>query len=150
MASTLSTPTATGGLPKLKHEYTLLKKRYEYLNRLVQRQLKLQPHRTSIHLTEQRILKQHLKRLENYIRRINNYDALSFTVPSEVGKHVSYEMNGATHDVVLVDPADADPFAGRISIQSPIGQALSHCHIGQTVNVITPRGEKHLHILKAA
>ncbi len=48
----------------------------------------------------------------------------------------------------LVGPNEADPFAGKISNESPIGIALMDKKTGDTVTITTPRGEKHLKILE--
>jgi len=48
----------------------------------------------------------------------------------------------------IVGPNEADPFAGKISNESPIGIALTGKVVGDTVNISTPKGEKHLKILE--
>jgi transcription elongation factor GreA len=40
----------------------------------------------------------------------------------------------------LVGPAEADPAAGRISIESPLGRALLGAKVGQSVKVNAPNG----------
>jgi transcription elongation factor GreA len=76
------------------------------------------------------------------------------------------EENGDKHDVVdigatitvqeedyppevyyLVGTAEADPTSGRISNESPIGQALMGKKAGESVTIETPSGELHLHIV---
>ncbi len=47
-------------------------------------------------------------------------------------KKVSYEIVGAT---------EADPLNGKVSIESPLGQALLDHHIDETVTIQTPAGE---------
>ena len=41
----------------------------------------------------------------------------------------------------IVGSAEADPAAGRISNASPVGRALVGRGVGETVTVITPRGD---------
>lgn len=48
----------------------------------------------------------------------------------------------------IVGPNEADPFAGKISNESPIGTALTGKSVGDTVSIATPRGEKRLKILE--
>ena len=49
------------------------------------------------------------------------------------GKPVTYK---------LTDSADADPAAGKVSIDSPVGKAVIGTTIGQEVAVQTPKGER--------
>lgn len=46
-----------------------------------------------------------------------------------------------------VDPREADPLRARISIASPVGQAVLDRKIGDTVEVLTPGGRRTLEIL---
>ncbi len=48
------------------------------------------------------------------------------------GKHVTY---------TVVGPVEADPLAGKISNESPIGEALFGKKIGDTVVITTPKGQ---------
>jgi transcription elongation factor GreA len=41
----------------------------------------------------------------------------------------------------IVGSVEADPLEGKISDQSPIGQALMGKKVGETVNILTPSGE---------
>jgi transcription elongation factor GreA len=50
------------------------------------------------------------------------------------GKNVTYK---------LTDSAETDPLAGKISISSPIGQAILGATKGQKVAVRAPRGDRH-------
>jgi transcription elongation factor GreA len=43
--------------------------------------------------------------------------------------------------MTIVGSAEADPAAGRISNASPVGRALLGHVVGDTIVVITPRGE---------
>jgi transcription elongation factor GreA len=42
----------------------------------------------------------------------------------------------------IVGSAEADPSAGRLSNESPVGRALMGRKKGETVEVVTPRGSK--------
>jgi Transcription elongation factor, GreA/GreB, C-term len=44
---------------------------------------------------------------------------------------------------------DSDPAAGRVSVESPIGEAMIGRAIGETVTVSTPKGERSYRILDA-
>jgi transcription elongation factor GreA len=52
------------------------------------------------------------------------------------------EEKGATHTWTLVGSTEADLAAGRLSAESPIGQALMDAEPGKPVEVQTPRGGK--------
>jgi transcription elongation factor GreA len=52
------------------------------------------------------------------------------------------EEKGATHTWTLVGSTEADLAAGRLSAESPIGQALLDAEPGKPVEVQTPRGSK--------
>ena len=76
------------------------------------------------------------------------------------------ENNGDHHDVVdigatitvqegdfppevyyMVGTAEADPLNGRLSIESPIGEALMGKKVGASVKIDTPSGELRLRLL---
>ena len=50
----------------------------------------------------------------------------------------------------IVDPISADPTNDKISISSPVGQALLGKKVGDTVEVNTPGGKSRLEILSLA
>jgi transcription elongation factor GreA len=56
------------------------------------------------------------------------------------------ERGGQTQTVRLVASHDANPSAGALSIESPIGAALNGCGVGQLVEVNTPKGVRRLRI----
>lgn len=49
---------------------------------------------------------------------------------------------------VLVSPVEADIASGKISIKSPVGQALSGKQVGEIVKAKVPAGELELEILE--
>lgn len=56
------------------------------------------------------------------------------------------ERSGQAERFRLVASHEADPSAGTLSIESPIGAALDGCGVGQVVQVKTPRGVRRLQI----
>jgi transcription elongation factor GreA len=58
------------------------------------------------------------------------------------------EASGQVHTWTLVGPTEADLKAGRLSAESPVGQALRDSAVGSSVAVETPRGEKSYVIQK--
>lgn len=57
---------------------------------------------------------------------------VTVVLKSDKGKTVSYAIVGSV---------EADPLEGKISDESPIGQALLGKKVGETVTIKTPRGE---------
>ncbi|HSP70860.1 MAG TPA: transcription elongation factor GreA [Gaiellaceae bacterium] len=50
---------------------------------------------------------------------------------------------------LLVSPVEANPAEGRLSIESPVGRTIVGHRAGDTVEVATPRGRRHLRIVAA-
>jgi len=69
-------------------------------------------------------------------------DAFSFGRTAEVVD----EDTGAVNTWTLVGRAEADLTQGKLSLQSPVGQALFERSVGETVEVATPRGSRRLRI----
>jgi transcription elongation factor GreA len=66
-----------------------------------------------------------------------------------VGVHVTVKEDNYDADTYyMVGAKEADPRAGKISHESPIGRALMDHHVGDTVEVETPGGNIKLKILK--
>jgi transcription elongation factor GreA len=67
----------------------------------------------------------------------------------EVGNNVTIqEDNDPAETYFIVGPQEADPAKGRISYNSPIGQALLGHRVGDVVTAIIPAGTLKLKILK--
>ncbi|MGA2820322.1 MAG: transcription elongation factor GreA [Anaerolineales bacterium] len=67
----------------------------------------------------------------------------------ELGCRVTVaEMDAGPETFVLVGSKEADPRAGRISHESPIGSALLGHRVGELVQVQTPAGILQLKILR--
>ena len=58
-----------------------------------------------------------------------------------VGSTVRLDVQGKERTYTIVGSNEADPLAGRISNESPIGQALLGAAPGESVKVQTPGGE---------
>lgn len=61
---------------------------------------------------------------------------------------VKNEENGREIVYNIVGPTETDPFARRISDQSPIGMALMNSIVGDTVTASTPKGAVKLTVLE--
>jgi transcription elongation factor greA len=58
-----------------------------------------------------------------------------------LGSTVELEANGKMVTYTVVGPVEADPLEGKVSNESPIGQALMGKAVGDTVTISTPKGE---------
>lgn len=66
-----------------------------------------------------------------------------------IGSHVTIQEKGFPEETYhLVGATEADPTNGKISHESPIGQALIDRKVGETVEAETPGGVIELKILK--
>ena len=65
-----------------------------------------------------------------------------------VGSTVELKSGGKTFSYTLVGPVEADPIAGKISNESPIGIALMGRKIGESAVITTPKGEVAYEIIK--
>lgn len=59
----------------------------------------------------------------------------------QVGSEVKAKANGKSLTLSIVGSNEADPLTGRISNESPLGQALLGQAVGANVTVATPKGE---------
>jgi len=56
----------------------------------------------------------------------------------QLGSKVSLKANGSTKEFQVVGTVEADPMHGKISDESPIGQALMGKKVGENVEIHTP------------
>jgi transcription elongation factor GreA len=61
-----------------------------------------------------------------------------------------HDSTATQKEVTLVDPLEADPSEGFVSIESPLGSALLGCNVEDTVLITTPRGINRLTIVRLA
>jgi transcription elongation factor GreA len=64
-----------------------------------------------------------------------------------VGSTVSFRQQGRSSCFTLVEPQDASPHDGRISVLAPVAQALIGRRAGERLSVHTPRGENTIEVL---
>lgn len=65
-----------------------------------------------------------------------------------IGSTVKIRVNGKEKTFEIVGSNEADPMSGKISNESPIGQALLGAHAGDEVNVKTPTGTTVYEVLE--
>lgn len=58
-----------------------------------------------------------------------------------LGSVVELKKGDKTVTYTVVGPVEADPLQGKISNESPIGEALMGKKVGETVVITTPKGE---------
>jgi transcription elongation factor GreA len=102
---------------------------------------------------EQAFVEGRISTLENMIRNakiIQEDDLNSDTV--QLGKKVTFvELpDGDEETYTIVGSAEADPFEGKISNDSPIAKSLLGHKIGAKVTVQTPGGEMSVKIVKVS
>lgn len=79
-----------------------------------------------------------------------NAEIIATTRSSSVklGSKVELKTGTKTVSYHVVGPVEADPLAGKISNESPIGLALMGKKIGETATISTPKGEIKYKVVK--
>ncbi len=92
---------------------------------------------------EQGLLEARVRYLEDALRRAEVIKNDGRTDRVRVGSKVTVVEAGTDDEEVymIVGAQEADPANGRISNESPIGQALLGARVGQTVSAASPVGE---------
>jgi len=99
---------------------------------------------------EQAFIEGRIQKLENMLQNaelinIDDYDEDEVTL----GRTVQFKElpDGYEEEYTIVGAAEADPFAGKISNESPIAKALIGRTTGDKVTIETPGGEMNVEIL---
>lgn len=98
---------------------------------------------------EQAFVEGRITTLENMIRFAQIIDNEGVAADEvSLGKTVTFiELpDGEEEEYTIVGSAEADPFAGKISNDSPIAQALLGARLGDEVSIDTPAGEMKVKI----
>lgn len=67
-----------------------------------------------------------------------------------MGSKITVEANGSKKEFTIVSFNEADPLAGKVSNESPMGHAFLDKKVGDKVSVQTPKGEINYKIIKIA
>ncbi len=136
----------TQGLEKLREELALLKtqKRPDAIKRIeeakamgdLSENAEYDDAKEAQDMIEQRIFQ-----LEEMLKSYQLIDDVTDSKKVRVGSTVVVEVNGKEKTYVIVGSNEADPVTGKISNESPLGQALLSLTPGKTVSVKTPAGE---------
>lgn len=89
---------------------------------------------------EQGLVESRIAEIEDIIL---NADIIKAGKSSKValGSKVELRTGKKTVTYTVVGPVEADPLEGKISNESPIGEALMDKKVGDTVTINTPKGE---------
>ena len=149
-------PITAAGIEELKAELAELEgpRRIEMAERIrVARELGDLKENADYHTAkdDQSLMETRIKRLQSRLRMAvvveaneGSDDAFSFGRTAEVLD----ESKGETVTWTLVGSTEANLSEGKLSAESPIGQALMDAEVGATVQVETPRGTKTFKVLK--
>jgi transcription elongation factor GreA len=148
-------PITAAGIEELKAELAELEgpRRQEMAERIrVARELGDLKENAEYHTAkdDQAMMETRIKRLRERLRNAvvveasEDGDAFAFGRTAEVEDQSKDETNTWT----LVGSTEANLAEGKLSAESPIGQALMGAAVGSTVSVETPRGTKSFKVLK--
>ncbi|WP_423253598.1 transcription elongation factor GreA [Melissococcus plutonius] len=101
---------------------------------------------------EQAFVEGRITTLENMIRfaQIIDNDGVDEDEIS-IGKTVVFtELPDGEEEYTIVGSAEADPFSGKISNDSPIAQALIGKHLGEEVIIETPGGDMKVKVIRVS
>jgi transcription elongation factor GreA len=149
-------PITAAGIEELKAELAELEgpRRIEMAERIrVARELGDLKENADYHTAkdDQSLMETRIKRLQSRLRMAvvveaseGSDDAFAFGRTAEVLD----ESKGETVTWTLVGSTEANLAEGKLSAESPIGQALMDAAVGASVEVQTPRGSKSFKVLK--
>jgi transcription elongation factor GreA len=84
--------------------------------------------------------------IDRELRRLRYLSRMGFVSESKggnaigFGSQVKVTMNGRQNQFMLVNEFEANPSQGKISVDSPIGQALLGKKAGETISIDAPSG----------
>lgn len=142
-------PTLTiFGINKLRAQYNLLKERYAHISQGLKDRTQSGNILTIMRL-EQEIIASDMMNMDQVLSHAKIIEKNADPVTVEQGTKVVYIQGdtGAQTEVTLVDPLEADPSEGFISINSPVGSMLLGHHVNDTVSITTPKGINQLTIV---
>lgn len=99
---------------------------------------------------EQAFIEGRIQKLENMVQHAEIIDASDFAEGEiTLGRKVLFKElpDGLEEEYTIVGAAEADPFEGKISNESPIAKALIGRVEGDQVKIDTPGGDMNVEIL---
>ena len=140
-----STTLTTTGVEKLRNKFDLLQERYTHITLDLKDKTQSQ-NILAIKRIEKEIIFSDMVKLEAVLAHAKVLEKEAAPLQAEQGTKVVYVQQDTNkeHAVTLVDPLEADPLEGFISVQSPVGSMLLGRQIGESVAVSTAKGSLHL------
>ena len=98
---------------------------------------------------EQAFMEGRILELEMILKNVTIIDNLKKSRDVvEIGSSITVQEEGEMPETyTLVGPQEANPINGRISFESPIGQAMMNHHKGELIQIETPQGILKLKII---
>jgi transcription elongation factor GreA len=98
---------------------------------------------------DQALLEHRIALLEERLRSVQVVEPQLGNGCIDVGEcaHLRNIDSGERLEVELVGPLESDPTAGRISVASPLGEAIVGLRRGEIAAVDAPRGRLHFEVL---
>jgi transcription elongation factor GreA len=87
---------------------------------------------------EQERVESRISEIEHILQNANVITKPKGDSKVQLGSKVSLRANGKTKEFQVVGTVEADPINGKISDESPIGQALMGKQVGEQVEIQTP------------
>ena len=98
---------------------------------------------------EQAFVEGRIQELQDILGNARIIDGMPKSDTIQVGATVTVQEDGGTPEVYkIVGPAEANPRAGKISNESPLGRALVGRHVNDKVRVDAPAGAFTVQITK--
>ncbi len=96
---------------------------------------------------EQSFVEGRIQTIEALLRSTQVIDTSISTDTVRMGSTVEIESDGHVQVYLIVGSSEADPAAGRLSYQSPVGQALLGAQAGDNVMVELPNGQHRYRVV---
>lgn len=96
---------------------------------------------------EQAFVEGRISELESTLKRVEVVEE-SRAGKISVGSTVRVHLDGEEQEFKIVSAVEADPGAGRISNESPLGQSLLGKKVGEQIQVEVPAGKLIYHVLE--
>jgi transcription elongation factor GreA len=142
------------GLEKLKKEFKYLKeeKRREISKRIEEAKeygdLSENAEYTEAK-NEQAQIEARIIELENLIKSSHVISSQQKGDVVQIGSKIRVRLNGAEEKIYeIVGSEEADPFNGKISNESPLGQAFLGCKVDEVIDIVVPKGKIKCQILE--
>lgn len=142
-----STILTTVGIEKLREQFSRLKERYEHITEDLRE--KTQSHNVlAVKRIEREVIFSDMVKMETILSHATILEEATPHYQAEQGAKVTYlqQNTGKEHTITLVDPLEADPLEGYVSVQSPVGSTLLGRQVGDSVAITTPKGGLYLTI----